>query len=438
MFNARFSLFGALAGALAVLTACGGGGSSPPVSSPPLPTASAPAPTPLQHLHHVVIVIQENRSFDNLFNGYPGADTVQSASLPDGSQVPLHRIGLEDGIDVDHTHRGFEQEYDGGKNDGYPGITTTAPTPPNYAYAYVDPAETAIYRTLASRFVLADRMFQSNSGPSFTAHQYLIAGQSADVAEVPSQAPWGCDAPAGTTTTVLDPHGMETTGPFPCETYPTLGDELDSAGVSWGYYTPTVADEGGLLWSAYDAVGHIRYGTDWADVHTPETTIFSDIAAGRLPQVSWIVPTISNSDHPQGNSSSGPQWVGSVVDALGTSRYWNDTAVIVLWDDWGGWYDHVVPQQLDVMGLGYRVPLLAISPYAKHGYVSHVQHEFGSVLRFVEETFGLPSLFQVDARADDLSDCFDFTQAPAPYATVTSSGMRRTMSVPKPSAFMDY
>ncbi len=429
--------------ALVLLTACGGGGgeSKPaPVPAVPLPSASPPPSAPAQHIRHVVIVIQENRSLDNLFNGFPGADTVQSATLTDGTPIQLHPVRLEDGIDVDHSHRGFEQEYDGGRNDGYTSVaeSPTGQVPATYPYAFVDPAETTVYRTLASRFVLADRMFQSNSGPSYAAHQYLIAGQSADVAEIPSRSPWGCDAPADTTTTALDPHGTEVPGPFPCLNYTTLGDELDAAGVSWAYYAPTMADEGGQIWSAYDAIGHIRYGPDWAKTRTPETTIFSDIAAGTLPQVTWIVPSFVNSDHPQSRSSTGPQWVGSVVDAIGTSRYWSDTAVIVLWDDWGGWYDHVVPQQLDVMGLGYRVPMLLISPYAKSGYVSHVQHEFGSVLRFAESAFGAGSLIQADSRADDLSDCFDFSRSPAPYAPVTTASVRRAMRIPKPSTAVDY
>jgi len=134
--------------------------------------------------------------------------------------------------------------------------------------------------------------------------------------------------------------------------------------------------------------------------------------------VSWVIPTGANSDHANTLSNSGPSWVASVVNAIGTSRYWNSTAVFVTWDDWGGWYDHVPPQIFNSYELGFRVPLIVISPYAKPGYVSHVPHEFGSLLRFTEEQFGLGSLGYTDARADDLADCFNFAQAPLPYKTV--------------------
>jgi len=434
-----------------VLVGCSGSGgsagssplaiASPLVAPSPSPIATTPAPTIASTIRHVVVIVQENRSFDNLFNGYPGADTVSVAPGSNGTSIPLHVMHLEDGVDVDHTHIGFETEYDSGRSDGFANVNlSTSPPYPNYAFSYVDPTETAPYRAMASQYALADRMFQSNSGPSYAAHQYLIAGQSADVAEVPSSAPWGCDAPATATTELVNAAGIEVAGPFPCFDYPTLADRLDAANTTWAYYTPGIdGNIGGKIWTAYDAIKHIRYSsTDWGNVRSPETTIFTDLSAGHLPAMSWVIPTIANSDHPQSNSATGPQWVASLVDAIGQSPDWNSTAIFVVWDDWGGWYDHVVPQQLDAMGLGYRVPLIAIGPYAKHGYVSHTQHEFGSILHFTEEAFGLPSLGQADARADDLADMFDFSQKPSAYHTLTSSAVRRSMSIAKPSAFMDY
>jgi phospholipase C len=141
-----------------------------------------------------------------------------------------------------------------------------------------------------------------------------------------------------------------------------------------------------------------------------------DVAKGTLANVTWVVPSSVNSDHAGGiNSVGGPDWVASIVNAIGQSQFWSSTAIFITWDDWGGWYDHVAPPQLDSMGLGFRVPLIVVSPYAKHGYVSHVQHEFGSFLKFSEETFNLPSLGLIDVRADDLADCFDFTQAPQAF-----------------------
>jgi phospholipase C len=261
-------------------------------------------------------------------------------------------------------------------------------------------------------------MFQSNSGPSFAAHQYLIAGQSDYAADVPDGSPWGCDAPKGTTVPVINPDGTETGGPFPCFNYTTLGNELDAAGLSWTYYTPALTTQGGLF-SAYDAVRSVRYGNDWnTRVISPETQILSDVANGKLANVNWVIPSFPNSDHPLAGTNTGPDWVSSVVNAIGNSPFWSSTVIFIVWDDWGGWYDHVSPPQLDRMGLGFRVPLIVVSPYARHGYVSHTQHEFGSILKFTEDAFNLPSLGQVDARADNLSDCFDFTQAVQPFLTV--------------------
>jgi phospholipase C len=191
---------------------------------------------------------------------------------------------------------------------------------------------------------------------------------------------------------------------------PTLGDLADAAGVSWRYYTPAITQPN-AIWDAYDVIKGIRYGPDWtADVISPESQILTDIAAGNLADITWVVPTGLNSDHGGELSNTGPAWVASIVNAVGGSQFWSNTAIFITWDDWGGWYDHVAPKHLDEMGLGFRVPLLVVSPYARQHYVSHVPHEWGSILHFTEETFGLPSLNQTDVRADDLMDCFDFGQ----------------------------
>jgi phospholipase C len=406
---------------LPVLSACGGG-SVAPVTGPTPPAGLAFPNSPIKH---VVIIVQENRSFDNLFNGFPGAVSAGPTGRTPTGTLPLTQTTLEAGVDICHFHSSFEAAYDGGKGDGFSGEQTCGvvngvyqPTgDSNAMYAYVDPTEIQPYWTLAQAYTLADRMFQSNNGPSYPAHQYLIAGQSDNASEVPSAGPWGCDAPPGTTVDVMQPNGQEVAGPFPCFDYQTLGDVLDAAGVSWRYYAPALNTQGGLF-SAYDAIRHIRYGGDWSNVVSPETTVLTDIANGNLPSVSWVIPSFPNSDHPLAASNTGPQWVSSVVNAVGASPYWSDTAIFILWDDWGGWYDNVIPPQVNVMGHGFRVPLIVVSPYAKHAYVSDVPHDFGSILKFVEENFHLASLDQEDATADNLLDCFDFTQAVQPFRAI--------------------
>jgi phospholipase C len=202
--------------------------------------------------------------------------------------------------------------------------------------------------------------------------------------------------------------------------------------VTWRYYAPAPAASG-YIWSAYQAIKHIRQGPDWAaDVISPETTILNDLkgASPSLAQVTWVTPSGANSDHlkstqylPGTTTPAGPAWVTSVVNAIGNSPFWDSTVIFIVWDDWGGFYDHVKPPQQDYMGLGFRVPLVVVSPYAKKGYVSKSQHEFASILRFTEEAMGLPSLHSIDPdatddRADDLMDCFDFTQTVQPFARV--------------------
>jgi phospholipase C len=178
----------------------------------------------------------------------------------------------------------------------------------------------------------------------------------------------------------------------------------------------------GNLWNAYPAIKHIRYGPDWkADVIRPQTRFFKDVKAGQLRTVSWITPTCVNSDHAGCGSAAGPAWVASIVNAVGESKFWDSTAIFVFWDEYGGWYDHVPPHKLDYDGLGLRVPLLIVSPYAKKGYVSHVQYEHGSLLRFIEDQFGLGRLAASDARANSPGpDCFDFNQKPRPFVPIQS------------------
>jgi phospholipase C len=180
------------------------------------------------------------------------------------------------------------------------------------------------------------------------------------------------------------------------------------------------------VWEPFEAIKYVRYGPDWnSKIIAPQSKILSDAAQGQLASVSWVTPAQQDSDHPVSHSDRGPSWVASVVNAIGESAYWPASAIIVIWDDWGGFYDNASPPQLDYRGLGIRVPCLIISPYAKRGYVSHVQYEYGSILRFIEEVNGLPagsigprSQGYTDARASTLDDAFDFTQKPRKFSKI--------------------
>jgi phospholipase C len=149
----------------------------------------------------------------------------------------------------------------------------------------------------------------------------------------------------------------------------------------------------------------------------PNTSFFTAVKNGTLPSLSYVIPQLSASDHPAAGCNHGPHWVTSVINAVGNSKYWNDTAIIVLWDDWGGFYDPVPPSQINYTSLGMRIPLIAISPYARPKSISSTEYQYGSILRFIEQTFGLGSLGSTDATSNSLADMFDLTQKPTPYVT---------------------
>jgi phospholipase C len=218
---------------------------------------------------------------------------------------------------------------------------------------------------------------------------------------------------------VMTPQGSEPKSlrTFPCFERQSIMNEMDTAGVTWKYYQAT---PGAGLWNAVDAIKSIWSNKSEmaANVISPPTKVLTDIANGQLAQVVWVTPTKAASDHPKENNGSGPSWVASVVNAIGGSKYWNSTAIFIVWDDWGGFYDHVTPTIYNSYELGFRVPMIVVSPYAKPGYISHTQHEFGSILKFTEETFGLPSLGTTDARADNLADCFTFTGKPRRFRRI--------------------
>jgi len=358
-------------------------------------------------IQHVVVIVQENRSFNNLFHGYPGANTVDYGYDSSGTKIQLQPISSASTWDVDHSSASFFSACNG--TGSYPGTdcqmngfnnetwscggASEPPCPIQYPpYAYVPQSETKPYFAMAKQYVLADEMFASNfDASSFVSHQYMIAGQASSSVDFP-ETDWGCEGGSG---------------------------ELDTAGLSWGYYTSTLAGKGGI-WSAYQAISHIYYGVDWTkDVITPPKAFLDDVANGNLRVVSWVTPTCKNSDHAGCGGKTGPSWVASVVNAIGESQYWDTTAIFVFWDDYGGWYDPVAPVLVDYDGLGLRIPMLIISPYAKQGYISHVHYEHGSILKFIEDQFGLLRLAASDTRATSPEqDAFNFNQSPRTFTPI--------------------
>ena len=441
--------------AVLVTTACGQRSSGPNLSQGFIPQISrsfgasgiasapfgAPGPSLLGggKITHVIIIVQENRSFDNMFHQFPRADSADYGETSKGVRIKLFPERLTEAMDISHTHDSFEVEYDGGKMDGFNLAQShcakdqdggTCRKSDRHPYGYVPRWEIKPYWVMASQYVLADRMFQTNEGPSFPAHQYLVSGTStisnhstlraAENAHISSGGgQGGCDSRTGTTVRLIDDEGTEDHEMFPCFTRTSLMGRVSAAGLTWHYYQ---AHLGHGLWNAPDAIRDIRYGRLYhTDVVAPQTKVLHDIAHGKLANVVWVTPSKFASDHAGVNDGSGPAWVASVVNAVGESPYWNHTAIFVTWDDWGGWYDHVKPPQHNSYELGFRVPLIVISAYARAHYVSHREHEFGSILKFTEQTLGLASLGTTDVRSDDLDDCFNFLAKPRAFKIIPTA-----------------
>jgi phospholipase C len=450
----------ALSASLALLAGCGAGDGAKPLRI--APQASRESST--NPIAHVVLIVQENRSFDDFFATFPGADGTTTGRMKNKT-LKLREANLNEPCDFGHTRNDFLHAYDRGKMNGFyresesPGCAKRAGRAP---YQYVNPQQIAPYWDMAEQYVLADHMFQTQGSGSFTAHQDLIRGgttidqaESESLVDVPNGEPWGCDAPSATVTSFLVGEAGHLQyrfdkGPFPCTSdfpasgsyYETLRDLLDAQSISWKYYVPPLTEHNsGDLWNAFDVIAPVRYGPEWNDnVSMPETNIFNDISSGTLASMSWVIPDLEDSDHPSSGSDTGPSWVASVVNAIGESSYWQTTAIIIVWDDWGGFYDHEPPPFLDNWGgLGFRVPALIVSPYAREasssqpGYISHTPYEFGSILKFIEGTWSLGSLGTTDERATSIANCFDFTQQPRSFAAIPSRYTQAYFEHRKPS-----
>jgi phospholipase C len=397
-------------------------------------------------ISHVIVIIQENRTMDNLFassiiaNGgpYPGANVTQTATI-NGRAIKMRSTPFEFPADPSHTHASLLAEWDNGKMDGFPKDSAYAnpgypPAPKNFTLAYVPDYETIIYHTLAQRYGLTDRNFAPRLVPTFPGHLFLITAQSAAASDPTDPTNWGCDSVKGTTVPVFS-IGEEVSYPgvFPCFNNETIGDLLDKAHVSWKYYTGAIGNVTDAAVNVYDAIKHIRYGPAWKrNISTPMSNVLSDIQNCTLPSVSYVTPTWLNSDHAGDLANGGPGWAGSIYLQIEQSqlskkpscRYYGNTAMFLTWDDSGGWYDHVPPPKGPPgTHWGFRIPIVVISPWARSNYnpakpnrkfmpyVSHTTRETTSIIRFIENNWALGNMGQRDASGDDLSDMFNYSRA---------------------------
>ena len=437
----------------------------------------------ITNFKHVVLIVQENRTPDNLFYGLCSPPYGKASNCTTTASATQYNIKTKNWLDktsptgvtqpfpaslsvkygIGHTYTSFVNMCDAPAGstvcamDGASGVGCTGTCPKSPAFAYADNSTGLInpYLDLATQYGWANFMFQTNQGASFPAHQFLFAGTSAPSATDDAHGifasenndlsnTWnGCLAPANDWVQLITPQGeVKGNHVYPCFEHQALSDVL--SGHTWRYYAP--GGENGSLWVAPNAIEHICQTTGpdgvcagpeyTANVDSRKAGVLEDIAACELRNVSWVVPSGENSDHSTaaGNDSGGPSWVSSIVNAIGNSAkcddgegYWKNTAILVTWDDWGGWYDHVAPTILPgVQGdyqYGFRVPFIFISAYTPQRYINNNRLDFGSILRFIEHNFGIKEgvLEFADARATtDLNAFYKLNTAPRSFKTIAA------------------
>jgi phospholipase C len=424
-------------------------------------------------------------------NGKKTVFTVASVSIPLSSVVGSG--GSLPGYDYDpgHSHSLWISACDAPKKtdpsnlcamDGFNHVTVTCdvgvtgcPGTKYPTYAYVQYSDVVPYFQIASQYGYANYMFQTNQGPSFPSHQFTFGGTSqpgtgtepdwyvAENAKNYSNG-YGCTASVGTTVQLVNPLTQdEKTTMYPCFNHSTLADVFAAATpqITWTYYTsgpkslltapnalealctPTNGLCTGNYWSKGKANGYV-------DAVNP-SDILTDISKCNLKQVNWVNPLGLQSDHAGATDGSGPSWVASIVNAIGTQPkcsdgevYWNNTVILVTWDDWGGWYDHVVPPAVPASApvnassyiYGFRVPLLVVSAYTPAGTVSNVKGlDFGAMLKFIEEIFNvgtIPPGNYIDSYAyDDLGEFFQFSNPPRSFQSITAPLKKEVFLDPK-------
>lgn len=430
---------------------------------PSLTAKRVDAAAGIHHIKHVVVIMQENRSFDSYFGTFPGADGIPmkdgipTVCAPDPATAqcvrPYHDTSLAN-IGGPHAAPNAITDIDGGKMDGFvraarqasaffcrkdPNDPSCVPNAGPDTMGYHDAHEIPNYWAYAENFVLQDHMFEPNLGWSLPAHLFMVSAWSASCAD--PREPMSCASDltqAGiTSSTLWDVQ-------HPTYAWTDLTYLLFRHAVSWGYYVapgsqPDCDDDAQIacnatpqnlvtpgIWNPLPNFVTVRADGQLHNIQS-SSNFFSAAKAGTLPSVSWVIPNGRDSEHPAVPINYGQAWVTSLVNAVMNGPDWDSTAIFLTWDDWGGFYDHVAPPEVDVNGYGLRVPALVISPYARKGYIDHQTLSFDAYLKFIEDDFLFGARLdpKTDGRPDprptvredapelgDISADFDFTQRP--------------------------
>jgi phospholipase C len=414
----RFLTTSGLAIAGATLYACTGGGRRNPVVTPTA-TRSITATDTRWPIKRVVYVMPENRSFDNIFGHFPGANGA-TTGVKFGQEVPLTPSPHWLPGDLPHDRAAFLNMVNGGAYDGF-GIGQFGDP---WAYTSHEEDMVPTYWQLAREYVVCDNFFSSVGGPSYPNHFFFVAGQSGGALDNPENIEvrrdengqfksWGCDA-VGENVFVLvkDEHGNLTKHDT-CFDFPTVPQQLEEIGVSWAYYSASPYQPG-YFWNALNAIAGVFHTDLWREGDTIRWVddIVDDIKAERLPAVTWVTPRFELSGHPPESTCFAQNWLAGVVNAVMESDAWEHTALFISWDMWGGLYDHVPPREVDAIGRGFRVPTLVVSPYAKRGYIDDAEADHCAPLKFIEDNWGLPYLTERIETSHNFEHVFDFDRGP--------------------------
>jgi phospholipase C len=379
------------------------------------PGAAGAAGTPTTPIRHVISILQENHTYDNYFGTYPHGDGLPGRvcmpvdpKRPKGACVKPFHIGDNDVLpsDLDHSSATAKLQYAGGRLNGFIHALNLRNQDGRLAMGYRDGRDLPYYWNLADEYVLFDRFFSSTAAGSFLNHVYWVAASGGA--------------------------GYDRSPPGGLGKLPTIFDRLEERGVSWKFYVQNYEPQltfrtmskfpgnraAQVVW--VPLLNYARYVDNPRLFRhiVPLDQYFDDLRRGTLPAVSYIAPS-GPSEHPPSNLESGQAFVRTLVNALIESPAWPSAAFLLAYDDWGGWYDHVRPPQVDEHGYGFRVPALLISPYAKRGVVNHTQLDFTSLLKFIEQNWRLRPLTARDRAANSIASGLDFTQ-PAREPAFTS------------------
>lgn len=421
---------------------------------------NVPAVSSQSKIQHVIFIVQENHSFDNYFGTYHGADgllpnssipidpndtgmgfvspyhlnatvpvSIVGDELPPGisdpdelsadsnnSVSPYHLSSESIGQDLSHAWKVAHEAYDNGKMDGF-----VAAEGSNLTMGYYDRSDIPYYWDYADNYVLDDNFFSSLMGPSFPNHLYIASGTNGPTNMTES---WILDG------SIINNPGSSFSWQGVDLTWSTLAQELSIANMTWRWYDGDANATAPTIWNVLPLFDYFQTRPNELSAHVKNMQNFvTDVQNNNLPAVSWIIPSSwhpptlpsvfanqSISEHPPARSDCGMDYVAYLVDQVMQSPAWNSTAIVITWDDYGGFYDHVPPPQVDAYGEGFRVPTLVISPWAKHNYIDHTQYEFASLLRLAEDNFNLTTLnpWGRDVTANDMMNSFNFSQTPQP------------------------